>query len=225
LKTPITSIKGYVQLLLVIYEEMNDEKLIASKGSVRSSLTTVSKQITKLTRLISDLLDMSRIETGKLDLNYSEFDPVLLVEETVQDIRHISSRHNIVIHNEFEGTLEADRDRIAQVLVNLLTNAVKYSPSTDTIDVNIKGETNSIAVSVTDYGIGINKSEQARIFERFYRVEGKNELTYPGFGIGLFIASEIVQRHQGTIQVKSEKDKGSVFTFTLPLIPKQNINE
>jgi PAS domain S-box-containing protein len=225
LKTPITSIKGYVQLLLVIYEEMNDEKLSASKGTVKSSLSTVSKQITKLTRLISDLLDMSRIETGKLDLNYSEFDPVLLVEETVQDIRHTSSRHNIIIHNEFEGTLEADRDRIAQVLINLLTNAIKYSPSSDTIDVFIRGDNNSIAFSVADYGIGINKTEQVRIFERFYRVEGKNELTYPGFGIGLFIASEIVQRHQGTIQVKSEKDKGSVFTFKLPLITKQNVNE
>jgi PAS domain S-box-containing protein len=225
LKTPITSIKGYVQLLLAIYEEMNDEKMVASKGTVKSSLSTVSKQITKLTRLISDLLDMSRIETGKLDLNYSEFDPVLLVEETVQDVRHTSSRHKIIIHNKFEGTLEADRDRISQVLVNLLTNAIKYSPSTDTIDLFIAGDKNSIAVSVADYGIGINKNEQSRIFERFYRVEGKNELTYPGFGIGLFIASEIVHRHQGTIQVKSEKDKGSVFTFTLPLIPKNNVNE
>jgi PAS domain S-box-containing protein len=225
LKTPITSIKGYVQLLLVLYEEMNDEKLIASKGTVRSSLGTVSKQITKLTRLISDLLDMSRIESGKLDLNYSEFDPVLLVEETVQDVRHTSSRHNIIIHNEFEGTLEADRDRIAQVLVNLLTNAIKYSPAADTVDVFIAGDNNSISVSVADYGIGIKKNEQSRIFERFYRVEGKNELTYPGFGIGLFIASEIIQRHQGAIQVKSEKDKGSVFTFTLPLIPKKNVIE
>jgi PAS domain S-box-containing protein len=225
LKTPITSIKGYVQLLLVIYEEMNDEKLITSKGTVKSSLSTISKQISKLTRLISDMLDMSRIESDRLELNYTEFDPVLLVEETVQDVRHTTSRHTIVIHNEFEGTLQADRDRIAQVMLNLLTNAIKYSPAAKIIDVFIAGDEQSVSISVEDYGIGINKAEQKKIFERFYRVEGKNELTYPGFGIGLFIASEIIERHDGTIQVKSEKDKGSVFTFTLPLMKKINVNE
>lgn len=225
LKTPITSIKGYVQLLLSIYEESNEEKLRTVQSTVKSSLTTVSKQVSKLTRLISDLLDMSRIETGKLELNNTEFDPVLLVEEAVQDVRHTTSKHSIIIHNDFEGTVQADRDRIAQVLINLLTNAIKYSPSAESIDVYISGDAHSIAISVADYGIGINKGEQTRIFERFYRVEGKNELTYPGFGIGLFIAQEIIQRHGGTILVKSEKDKGSVFTFTLPLVNKNNINE
>jgi len=225
LKTPITSIKGYVQLLLSIYEESNEEKLRAAQTTVRSSLTTVSKQVSKLTRLISDLLDMSRIESGKLELNYSEFDPVLLVEETVQDVRHTTSRHTLVIHNKFEGTLQADRDRIAQVMLNLLTNAIKYSPAANSIDVFIAGDENSIAISVADYGIGIAKSEQQRIFERFYRVEGRNELTYPGFGIGLFISNEIIQRHNGIICVKSEKDKGTVFTFTLPLMKQNNVNE
>jgi len=225
LKTPITSIKGYVQLLLSIYEEMNEDKLRSSQITVKSSLTTVSKQVSKLTRLISDLLDMSRIESGKLELSYSEFDPVLLVEETVQDVRHTTSRHTLVIHNKFEGALQADRDRIAQVMLNLLTNAIKYSPSANIIDVYISGDENSIAISVADYGIGIDKSDQQRIFERFYRVEGKNELTYPGFGIGLFISNEIIQRHNGTIHVKSEKDKGTVFTFTLPLMKENNVNE
>jgi PAS domain S-box-containing protein len=225
LKTPITSIKGYVQLLLSIFEEMNEEKLRSSLVTVKSSLTTVSKQVSKLTRLISDLLDMSRIESGKLDLNYSEFDPVLLVEETVQDVRHTTSRHKLVIHNNFEGTLQADRDRIAQVMLNLLTNAIKYSPAANTIDVTISGDDNFIEVSVADYGIGIDKSEQQRIFERFYRVEGRNELTYPGFGIGLFISDEIIQRHNGTIHVKSEKNKWTVFTFVLPLMKQNNVNE
>jgi signal transduction histidine kinase len=225
LKTPITSIKGYVQLLLSIYEESNEEKLRVAQPTVRSSLATVSKQVSKLTRLISDLLDMSRIESGKLELNYNEFDPVLLVEEAVQDVRHTTARHTLLIHNNFEGTLQADRDRIAQVILNLLTNAIKYSPVADTIDVYIAGDEKSIAISVEDYGIGIDKSEQQRIFERFYRVEGRNELTYPGFGIGLFIANEIIQRHNGTIRVKSEKNKGTVFTFTLPLMKQNNVNE
>jgi PAS domain S-box-containing protein len=225
LKTPITSIKGYVQLLLSIYEEMNEEKLRAAQPTVKSSLTTVSKQVSKLTRLISELLDMSRIETGKLDLNYTEFDPVLLVEETVQDVRHTTLKHKIVIQNKFEGTVQADRDRIAQVMLNLLTNAIKYSPDAENIDVFISGNTKEVVVSVTDYGIGINKSEQQKIFERFYRVEGRNELTYPGFGIGLFIANEIIQRHNGKIWVESEKDKKTVFTFTLPLMKQNKANE
>jgi PAS domain S-box-containing protein len=216
LKTPITSIKGYVQLLLNIYEDLNEEKLQAAKTTVKSSLNTISKQVTKLTRLVSELLDLTRIESGKLELHKTGFDPVALVEETVQDARQTTSRHALIIHNDFEGKLYADRDRIAQVLLNLLTNAIKYSPEAGQIEVFINGNKKSVSVSVADYGIGIDKKEQQKIFERFYRVEGKNEQTYPGFGIGLFIASEIIQRHNGSITVKSEKDKGSVFTFTLP---------
>ncbi|MEO8405360.1 MAG: PAS domain S-box protein [Chitinophagaceae bacterium] len=222
LKTPITSIKGYVQLLLSIYDEMNEEKLQASKATVKSSLGTISKQVNKLTRLISELLDLNRIESGKLELYKTSFDPVVLVEETVQDIRQTTSRHALIVHNDFEGTVYADKDRISQVLLNLLTNAVKYSPGNEQIDVYVKGNDRDLMISVKDYGIGIDKKEHAKIFERFYRVEGKNELTYPGFGIGLFIAAEIIQRHDGTIKVESEKDRGAIFSFTLPLPDKND---
>jgi len=99
-----------------------------------------------------------------------------------------------------------------------LTNAIKYSPKTNSIEVSVyKPSQNIISISVSDQGIGIDKKDHERIFERFYRVEGKTEQTYPGFGIGLFIASEIVSRHNGTIYVESEKSKGSTFTFTLPV--------
>ncbi|MET0391863.1 MAG: PAS domain S-box protein [Chitinophagaceae bacterium] len=217
LKTPITSIKGYVQLLMNIYEEVSADKLQAAKGTVKSSLGTIAKQVNKLTRLISELLDLSRIESGKLELDKTSFDPVSLVEEAVQDARHTTSRHAILIHSDYEGKVYADRDRIAQVLLNLLTNAIKYSPDAGQIDVSLKGDKKNVTISVADPGIGIEKKEQQKIFDRFYRVEGKNEQTYPGFGIGLFIASEIIQRHNGTISVKSDKGKGSVFTFTLPV--------
>jgi signal transduction histidine kinase len=103
-------------------------------------------------------------------------------------------------------------------MLNLLTNAVKYSPKTNSIEVNIyKPSQNIISISIKDQGIGIDKKDHEKIFERFYRVEGKTEQTYPGFGIGLFIASEIINRHNGTISVESEKSKGSTFTFTLPI--------
>jgi signal transduction histidine kinase len=140
-----------------------------------------------------------------------------MVEETVQDVRHTTSKHAIIVHNEFEGKITADKDRIAQVIMNFLTNAIKYSPNADSIDVYVEGNTKFATVRVRDYGIGIDKKDHQRIFERFYRVEGKSEQTFPGFGIGLFIASEIIHRHNGTISVKSERGKGAEFIVSLPL--------
>jgi PAS domain S-box-containing protein len=217
LKTPITSIHGYVQLLLNIYGEADEQRLRLSKPTIKSSLNTIAKQVVKLTRLISDLLDLSKIESGKLELHKTEFDLTDLVNETAQDVRQTTSKHAILVHNEFDGSIVADKDRIAQVLLNLLTNAIKYSPEADSIEIFVENDDESAIIKIKDYGIGIDKKDQQKIFERFYRVEGKKEQTFPGFGIGLFIANEIVQRHEGTISVESVKGKGSVFIVTLPL--------
>ncbi|HET9825442.1 MAG TPA: PAS domain S-box protein, partial [Chitinophagaceae bacterium] len=217
LKTPITSINGYVQLLLNIYNETDEQKLHLSNPTVKSSLNTIAKQVTKLTRLVSELLDLSKIESGKLELHKTEFDLADLVEETVQDVRHATSKHAIIVHNEFEGKIVADKDRIAQVIMNFLTNAIKYSPDADRVDVFVQGNKKSATIRVKDYGIGINKKDHQRIFERFYRVEGRSEQTFPGFGIGLFIASEIIHRHNGIISVTSETGKGAEFAVSLPL--------
>jgi PAS domain S-box-containing protein len=217
LKTPITSIHGYVQLLLNIYNEADEQRLRLSKPTVKSSLNTIAKQVVKLTRLISDLLDLSKIESGKLELHKTEFDLSDLVNETAQDIRQTTSKHAILVHNEFEGNIVADKDRIAQVLLNLLTNAIKYSHEADSIEIFVENTNDSAIIKIKDYGIGIDKKDQEKIFERFYRVEGKKEQTFPGFGIGLFIANEIIQRHEGSISVESIKGKGSVFIVTLPM--------
>lgn len=221
LKTPITSISGYVQLLLNIYTELDDKKLQLSKATVKSSLTTISKQVSKLTRLISELLDLSKIESGKLELNKTEFDFGDLVEETVQDMRLTTSRHAIIYHHDFTGTVYADKDRISQAILNLLANAIKYSPDADNIQVVVKADKKMVTVMVQDYGIGIDKKDQLKIFDRFYRAEGKSEQTFPGFGIGLFIASEIIHRHHGNITVESEKGRGSLFTVSLPIESKE----
>jgi len=225
LKTPITSINGYVQLMLNIFNETDEERLRASKQTIKSSLNTISKQVVKLTRLISELLDLSRIETGKLELHKTPFEMSTLVEETVQDVRQTASKHAIILHNEFKGKVVADRDRIAQVLLNLLTNAIKYSPDSDSIEVFVDYNKESAIIKVKDYGIGIDSKDHVRIFERFYRAEGKSEQTFPGFGIGLFIASEIIQRHNGSISVDSEKGKGSVFTVSIPTNSRTNKDE
>jgi len=222
LKTPITSINGYVQLMLNIFNEADEERLRASKQTIKSSLNTISKQVVKLTRLISELLDLSRIESGKLELHRTAFDLGTLVEETVQDIRQTASKHAIILHNDFEGKVFADKDRIGQVLLNLLTNAIKYSPDSDSIEVCVDNNKELAVITVKDAGIGIDSKDQIRIFERFYRAEGKSEQTFPGFGIGLFIANEIVQRHNGSISVQSAKGEGSVFTVSIPVKSEPN---
>jgi PAS domain S-box-containing protein len=216
LKTPVTSIKGYTQLLLSALKE--DESRV-SPLLIRSSLVSVDKQIARLTRLMSELLDLSKIEAGMLVLNKESFNLNELVIETVQDILYTNSKHNINIFHDFECHIDGDKDRIGQVLINFLTNAIKYSPNSDKVEVWIRQSgKNCVSVSVRDFGIGIDEKDHERIFERFYRGGGKEEQTFPGFGIGLFIAKEIVQRHGGTIGLISEKGIGSVFTFTLPAL-------
>ncbi|MEP6583815.1 MAG: PAS domain-containing protein [Ginsengibacter sp.] len=210
LKTPITSIKGYVQILQSMYVDAKDDFLT-------TSLKTIDKQIITLTNLISDLLDLSKIKSGNLFLTKQNFYINGLIREIVGEIKHINPSYNIDFTEESDALVHADRERIGQVLINFLTNAVKYSPNTKDVLVKAVVEDNKVAVFVKDSGIGINKPDQARIFERFYRVEGKNEKTFPGFGIGLFICAQIIERHSGSIGVTSEPGKGSAFSFLLPV--------
>ena len=221
LKTPITSIKGYVQLLLNALEKEKENEKPLPPLLVRSSLISVDKQIKRLTRLISELLDISRIETGSLELKKESFSLNELAIETVEDILYTNAKHKINLFHDYSADVFADKDRIGQVMINLLTNAIKYSPQSNKIDVTIfKYSTTEVAFSVKDSGIGIDKKEQGKIFERFYRAEGKAEQTYPGFGIGLFIAKEFIEKHGGKIWVNSKKGTGSTFTFTLPVLKK-----
>lgn len=212
LKTPITSIKAYVQLLLSIYKDQDDDDFL------KKSLSTVNKQINRLTRLITDLLDVSKIESGRLSLNSEAFVMNDLLKECIDEVQYTAPHHDIVLEEEAVYSVYADRDRIAQVITNLLTNAIKYSPETDRIDVSIRNIRGHVRVTVHDYGIGISKIEQEKIFNRFYRVEGRNEQTFSGFGIGLYVAAEIIRRHKGSIWVDSEKGKESFFSFELPMV-------
>jgi PAS domain S-box-containing protein len=213
LKTPITSIKGYVQILMNMYKDKEDEFL-------KNSLKTVNKQIVTLTTLIVDLLDLSKIKSGSLQLTREHFGLNELINEIIKEIQVIEPGCVIHFNPDKNTGVYADRGRIGQVLINFLTNATKYSPICKDINVNTKITATELLVSVADSGIGISKADQQRIFQRFYRVAGKDEKTFPGFGIGLFIAAEIIQRHQGEIGVESEPGKGSVFHFSLPLIHK-----
>nr|WP_294896373.1 PAS domain S-box protein [uncultured Pedobacter sp.] len=210
LKTPITSIKGYVQLLEQKYRNTGDPFL-------KSSLKVVHKQIESLTTLVADLLDVSKIKTGSLQLRKAEFNLNTLITEVISEIQHINPQNEINFTAEDQVDVFADEENVRQVVVNFLTNAVKYSPNAMQVEVSLKSSENEAMVCVKDFGIGISPANQSKIFERFYRVEGKNEKTFPGFGIGLYIASEIIKKHQGEIGVYSEIGKGSTFYFTLPI--------
>ncbi|HET7117154.1 MAG TPA: PAS domain S-box protein, partial [Hanamia sp.] len=213
LKTPLTSIKGYVQILQSMYENSSDEVLV-------KSLERIHVQIEKLTKLIVDMLDVSKIRTGGLTFHKQSFEMNILIKEVIEELEIIHPDYKLIFKNDGDLSVYGDRERIGQILINLVTNAIKYSPKNGNIIIHSESNQKNIVVSVKDEGIGIDKNYQQKIFERFYRVEGKSEKTFPGFGIGLFISSEIIKRHKGKIWVESEPGKGSRFYFSLPLYKK-----
>ena len=209
LRTPVTSLKLYVQAV---------QKQLVRRGEdhLASSFTKMDAQLDKLTLLIRDLLNVSRIELGKLDFQKDLFDLNGVIKETLEQIQPTTSKHAIRIEGKIDQPVWGDKDRIGQALTNLLTNAIKYSPQADTIIVRVTAAQDAAVVSVQDFGIGIEKEHTNHLFDRFYRVNDPEEKTYPGLGIGLYIANEIIKRHDGTLSVESEKGQGSVFSFTLP---------
>jgi PAS domain S-box-containing protein len=209
LKTPITSIKAYTQLLAKTYEKTDNDFL-------KSALVKMENQINKMTKLVSDFLKVSKIESGKFQLSIESFDLNELVHEITGDMQLVSVNHTILVEESAPVFINADRERIAQVITNFLNNAVKYSPHNKYISVKIERTNGFVKVSVADKGIGISADEHKKIFERFYRAKAHTNTTFSGFGIGLYISAEIVRRHGGEIGVKSEEGKGSVFYFTLP---------
>ena len=209
LRTPVTSLKLYFQMLQKQLNRRGEE-------SLARSFTKLDTQLNKLTLLIEGLLNVSRIEHGKLDFQDDWFDLNEVVKDTVEQIQTTASKHRILIEGGISKFVWGDKDRIGQVLANLMTNAVKYSPMSDTIIVGIATAQDAVVVSVQDFGIGIEKEHLHHIFDRFYRVSDPEEKTYPGLGIGLYVAREIIQRHNGMLTVESEKGKGSLFAFTLP---------
>ncbi|MCC8360005.1 PAS domain S-box protein [Salinimicrobium sediminilitoris] len=221
LKTPVTSIKGYVQLLLNFFEKNKVE--IPGGFPIRPSLERIDNQVVRLTRLIAEILDLSRLEEDKLDLKKEVFDLNELVEETVQDIKLTNTQHQMDIFHTYNAKVCADKDRIGQVLINFITNAIKYSPESQYIEIHIlKVDDKKVGVSVRDKGIGIDEKYHKNIFKRFYRIGVESDDTYSGFGIGLYLANEIIERHNGYIEVKSKKGEGSDFSFVLLENKKEN---
>jgi signal transduction histidine kinase len=217
LKTPLTSLTVYNQLLEKKLQDINEISLIETTRKM-------GFQIKNLTSLISDLLDLSRLQVDKLIFRMEKFDLNLAISEVVADIQTTTSRHTIVIEGHAEKYVYGDKNRIGQVLINLLTNAIKYSPESDKVIVYIENDnqTKKVIVKVQDFGVGIQKKFINRIFNRFYQVTDPIKKTFPGLGIGLFISQQIMKRHKNKIIVESTVSKGSIFSFALDTEVKKN---
>lgn len=209
LKTPLTSLKLYAQVLERMLKKSGDEK--NAEFAHKMDL-----QVVKLTSLITDLLDVTKINAGKIHLNQGEFNFNQVMLETVEE-QQMSTSHKIEIHAQSEGMVFADKERIAQVMSNLISNAIKYSPDADRIVVKTERKDNDLVFSVEDFGIGMPEEKIHKVFEQYYRVSGEAENTYPGLGLGLYIAAQIIERSNGKIWVESTLDKGSIFYFSLPI--------
>lgn len=210
LKTPVTSLKAYTQILMMT---------LGGEGNTVASdmLSKMDKQINKLTSLIADLLDASKANSGQLNLTIESFDFNELVKEVTDELQRTTATHTIKLYLANTETINGDRNRLGQVIINLVSNAIKYSPQANEVIITSQSNKDTIKLCVQDFGIGISSSEQPKLFTRFFRVANSKTNTYPGLGLGLYISNEIIKRHSGTIDFKSAEGKGSTFCFTLPV--------
>jgi two-component system sensor histidine kinase VicK len=167
--------------------------------------------------LINGFLNVSRLESGKLEIWRKSFDLIILINELLEEVRLAFNSHDFSFEHQAPVHIFADRDKIGSVISNLLSNAVKYSPGKESVKMFCSIQSNEVMVSIQDDGIGIHPKDLKRIFDRYYRSSSDNTRNISGFGVGLYLSAEIIHLHRGRIWVESEKGKGSTFRFTLPL--------
>ena len=205
LKTPLTTIKGYIEILNMMENEPTKKQFVEK----------AMMNVNKLELLIRDLLDVSKIQSGQLQLEMNEFNMKDLLKETVNAVQMVST-HRIILEDKLQNEIiYGDRQRIEQVLLNLLSNAIKYSPGENKVIIDSEKTDKELLIKIRDFGIGIAKEEQTNIFERFYRSK-HSSVHISGFGLGLYICRDIITRHYGKIWVETT-DRGSIFIFSLPL--------
>lgn len=207
LKTPVTTLKAYTEILLMGAETQKNKVGL-------NMLQKMDQQINKLTILIGDLLDVSKSNSGQLNLNIEKIDFNQLIKEVVNVMQLTIKTHTIELDLSETELINGDKNRLGQVISNLISNATKYSPQANKINISTENDGDQIKLCVQDYGIGIPVSQQSKLFSRFFRV---SENTYPGLGLGLYICNEIIKRHSGKMDFISEEGKGSTFCFYLPI--------
>jgi signal transduction histidine kinase len=218
LRTPITPLKAQIQMLQQQYFGKLTEKQ-------KTSLRIVLKNTERLSNIIEDFLEISRIEAAKLKFNFREINLKETIKETVDLMAGFAKEKNIklVPNIDIIQTIEADPDRITQILRNLIHNAIKFSKNNSEIEINVVPLKNYILISVKDYGIGMHPNDQLRVFEPFYQIEDTINREHGGTGLGLAICRGIVESQKGKIWIESALGQGSTFSFTVPIKPVKDI--
>jgi len=209
LKAPMTSLKGYANIIKKRSHRYHDDKL-------RYYIEKIENQTSTMSSLINDILDLSRIQTGKMSIHKESFDLAEVIQDTIEAFSQTTRIHTILFEKINPTSVHADRFRIYQVFSNLLSNAIKYSPNGGKIIVTITQNTKNIVVSVKDQGIGLTPDQEKKVFDKLYQASTPKGRRFPGLGMGLYISKEIMNLHKGKIWVQSEKNKGSTFFFSLP---------
>ena len=225
LKTPITAMSGFVQIAVRRIKRRlgagrpGEEEWKKEEETLLEQLEVVQRQTSKLARLVDELLDVSRIESGRLELRVSDVDLPELTAEVMRRHQLMTTKHELRLTYDPEASLSVrgDRDHLEQVLNNLLGNAMKYSPDGGAIDVAVaRAGDKEVDFSVRDHGIGIHPAELERVFGLFYRSPDRLARDVGGMGLGLYITKEIIDRHNGRIWAESEPGKGTTFHVALP---------
>lgn len=212
LKTPLTSIKGSLQLILSRGNELLDTE--------RELLAVCQRNTDRLIRLISDILDISRIESGKIEFSFKPESVDKLVSEAIEEMAGFASGRKVLLVETVSHDLPqvlADHDRIIQVITNLLSNAVKFSPEGEIVSLDAKKDGCYISVSIIDHGTSIRKADRGKLFKKFQKINGHESGERGGTGLGLAICKEIIEKHHGGIFYRSGTGGGNIFTFTVPV--------
>ncbi|WP_126992474.1 sensor histidine kinase [Thermosipho globiformans] len=211
LRTPLTAIKAYTETLL---------NMEVDRESQREFLETVYEQSERLESLLNDLLDFTLIESGTMELEYSEFDLCELIKEVVENLKQLAEKYNVKINVNCESvSISADKRRIKQAIHNLVDNSIKFSDKSKEkryVNISVEKKEENLSIIIKDNGIGISQEDKEKIFEKFYR--GDRSLTYevPGTGLGLTIVQEIIKLHGGKINVQSTLGEGTTFELVIP---------
>jgi len=210
LKNPLTAIKAYAYLVNRAAKNYNDNVL-------EDKISKIDHQVNRMENLINGFLDVARIGEGKISLERSPFDMADLLKVTEEECLSMITSHHLVFEPTTSAMVEADRNKVEQVLINFINNAVKYSPTDTVIHVKSFTKDGYVHITIKDQGMGIPLKDQGFIFDRFYRVESDAMKNKKGFGMGLYICKEIIERHNGQIGMESMEGTGSTFWFSLPL--------
>ncbi|HBE80716.1 MAG TPA: PAS domain-containing sensor histidine kinase [Firmicutes bacterium] len=214
LKTPLTSIKGFIETLI--------DGAINQRETALKFLTIIYQETERLNNIIHDLLDLSKMESGKTELKKKPINLNRLVEDIIVTVESRLREKNLELKRELQATIiHGDEDLLREVIINLLDNAIKYTPEDGSIQIGTHETSDGVVFYIKDNGLGVPKESLARLFERFYRVDKGRSRAMGGTGLGLSIVKHIIERHGGKVSVVSELGKGSQFSFLLPYVPSE----